>query len=90
MIELSMEEQVLGRNNKTWLLVISSLKELFLLEIRLEKSSINRECLTIQGQIVTNLKLKFWQNSRTQIVKKLKNSKFDETQKLKLWQNSET
>ena len=33
MIELSMEEQVLGRNSKTWLLVISSLKELFLLDL---------------------------------------------------------
>jgi hypothetical protein len=32
-IELSMEEQVLGRNSKTWLLVISSLKELFLLDL---------------------------------------------------------
>ena len=29
-----------------------------------------------------------WQNSQTQNVTKLTNSKFDKTQKLKMWQNS--
>ena len=39
MIELSMEEQVLGRNSKTWLLVISSLKELFLLDLSMVENA---------------------------------------------------
>ena len=32
-IELSMEEQVLGRNSKTWLLEISSFEELCFLDL---------------------------------------------------------
>ena len=32
--------------------------------------------------------LKMWQNSKTQIATKLKNSKFDKTLILKIWQNS--
>ena len=35
-------------------------------------------------------KIKLWQNLKTQIVIKLKNSNGDKTQKLKLWQNSKT
>ena len=31
-----------------------------------------------------------WQNSKTEIVTKLNNSKCDKTQKLKMWQNSKT
>ena len=34
------------------------------------------------------LSLKFWHNLKTQIVTKLKNSNFDQTQKHKLWQDS--
>ena len=42
-------------------------------------------------QTVTKLKkLKFWQNSKPQIVTKLKNSNCDKTQKLKLWQKPKT
>ena len=40
--------------------------------------------------VMKTQKHKLWQNSKTQVMTKFKNSKCDETQKLKLWQNLET
>ena len=41
-------------------------------------------------QIVTKLKKFFLQNSKTQILTKLKNSNSDKTKQIKLWKNSKT
>ena len=40
--------------------------------------------------VMKTQKHKLWQNSKTQVMTKFKNSKCDETQKQKLWQNLET
>ena len=57
----------------------------------------NLNCQTKKKKCDKNLKLKLWQNSKTQIVTQLKNSNCDKTKKkqnvtklnnIKLWQNS--
>ena len=67
-------------------------------QLKLWQNTKNSNC--DKTQIVTKLKIerkkistqnvkrfKLWQNLRTQILTKLKNSNYDKTQKLKLWQN---
>ena len=47
----------------------------------------NSNCEKKNLKIISGTKHQLWQNARTQIMTKNKNSNYDKTQKLKLWQN---
>jgi hypothetical protein len=71
--------------DKTWELKLCQKLKLWQTVMKLKNSN----CDDIKKtQIVIKLKLKWWQNSKTQTVTKLKISNCDKTQILKSWQKS--
>ena len=60
-------------------------------KLRKTQKVTNSKCdKTEKPKMLPNSKLKMWQNSKTENVRKLKNWKCYKTQKLKIWQNSKT